>query len=1006
MTTLLQPWANLAAPALLKRRRVRKPLARLGAWLAFLVLGTMAATGAPSQPNFIFILIDDMGYGDLSCYGGEGVQTTHIDRLAHEGIRFTQFYVASPICSPSRTAFTTGQYPARWRITSYLAARRENERRGMAQWLDPKAPTLARMLREAGYTTGHFGKWHMGGQRDVGEAPLITEYGFDESLTQFEGLGDRILPLCDAFDGSPPTRHALGSDNLGRGNITWMDRSKITGAFVERALKFIQRAEQTGRPFYVNLWPDDVHSPFFPPKDLRGDGSKRQLYLGVVKAMDEQFAPLFDYVRASPTLRSNTLIIVSSDNGPEPGAGVAGPFRGHKGTLYEGGIREPLIVWGPGLVDAAAAGSTNDRTVLSAVDFVPSLARLAGAKLPENVAFDGQDLSRALTGKTQEQRSKPLLWNRPPDRAGQNGERWPDLAIREADWKLLQMEDGSQTQLYNLAEDPGETRNLAEAQPAVVQRLRGQLMDWRKTLPISAPIPPGAANRAVPPRSFVNPIAEGADPWIVRHQGTYISCQSEGNRAIALYFSEQLTTPGRKRIIWRAPREGMCSAEIWAPELHFLDGRWHVYFAGSDGQNRNHRMWVLQSEGADPLGPYTLHGPLYTGDHPETGTDNRWAIDGTILETGGRRYFVWSGWEDERDEQWLYLAPMKDPLTLGGRRVRLCDNDDYLWERVDENERGRGLHEAPQVLQRDGRTFIVYSCSGSWQPSYKLGLLELRANGDPLNPADWKKHPIPVFQSSPNTFGVGHNCFVKSPDGREDWLVYHAKLDRANGWRRTLFAQPFHWTPDGLPLLGAPLSAGVPLPWPAGQVPPRPVRGRWLCAFNQETDLDSFHYYGHHQFMAWADGKLHLGVKPRQPVNAYRAGEKALVAGGNWRDFSASARVCVVEGTRDAGLLFRCTLPAVGYDAQRGYFAGIIPGAGKVVLGSMNGESWREIALVEANVKAGVEHWLSVTARGEEITVRLDGREVLRRTDEEHRAGSIGLRVVDTHATFDDLEIQ
>ena len=216
MTTLLQPWANLAAPALLKRRRVRKPLARLGAWLAFLVLGTMAATGGPSQPNFIFILIDDMGYGDLSCYGGEGVQTTHIDRLAHEGIRFTQFYVASPICSPSRTAFTTGQYPARWRITSYLAARRENERRGMAQWLDPKAPTLARMLREAGYTTGHFGKWHMGGQRDVGEAPLIAEYGFDESLTQFEGLGDRILPLCDAFDGSPPTRHALGSDNLGR----------------------------------------------------------------------------------------------------------------------------------------------------------------------------------------------------------------------------------------------------------------------------------------------------------------------------------------------------------------------------------------------------------------------------------------------------------------------------------------------------------------------------------------------------------------------------------------------------------------------------------------------------------------------------------------------------------------------------------------------------------------------------------------------------------------------
>jgi hypothetical protein len=158
--------------------------------------------------------------------------------------------------------------------------------------------------------------------------------------------------------------------------------------------------------------------------------------------------------------------------------------------------------------------------------------------------------------------------------------------------------------------------------------------------------------------------------------------------------------------------------------------------------------------------------------------------------------------------------------------------------------------------------------------------------------------------------------------------------------------------------------------------------------------------------MAWADGELHLGTKPTQPVNPCRSGEKVLVAGGDWRDFSASVRVRVVEGTRDAGLLFRCTLPAVGYDAQRGYFAGIIPGTGKVVLGSMDGVTWREIALVDAEVKAGRDHLLSVSARGDAITVRLDGKEVLRRSDLEHHAGSIGLRVVETHATFDDLEIQ
>ena len=319
-----------------------------------------------------------MGYADLSCYGQKQIETPHLDRLAKEGIRFTQFYVNAPICSPSRTAFTTGQYAARWRITSYLAARAENDRRGMAQWLDPKAPTLARALQQAGYATGHFGKWHMGGQRDVGEAPLITEYGFDQSLTQFEGLGERLLPLCDSFDGQPPRRHALGSDQLGRGAIHWTDRSKMTGAFVSRTLQFIQQAEQAGKPFYVNVWPDDVHSPFFPPKALRGDGSKRELYLGVVKAMDEQLAPLFDYIRQRPGLRTNTVILVASDNGPEPGAGSAGPFRGHKGMLYEGGIREPFIVWGPGLLAASACGKVNTNTVVSAVDFFPSLARLAG----------------------------------------------------------------------------------------------------------------------------------------------------------------------------------------------------------------------------------------------------------------------------------------------------------------------------------------------------------------------------------------------------------------------------------------------------------------------------------------------------------------------------------------------------------------------------------------------------------------------------------------------------
>lgn len=459
----------------------RRYFAAFGILLTVLSGSCLAAS--PSRPNFIFLLIDDMGYADLSCFGGRPGDTPQIDSIAAEGLRFSQFYVGSPICSPSRTALTTGQCPARWGITSYLASREENVRRGMAQWLDVRAPTLAKTLQRAGYATGHFGKWHMGGQRDVGEAPLITEYGFDASLTQFEGLGDRILPLLDPFDGTPVEKYALGSDKLGRGNIEWMDRSKVTSAFVQRTMDFIKRAQKAGTPFYVNLWPDDVHSPFYPPKIYRGNGKKRELYQGVVKAMDEQLAPLFDYLRQNPSLRTNTVLLIASDNGPEPGAGSAGAFQGHKGMLYEGGIREPFIVWAPGFMPKPVCGTIDKTTVLSAMDLFPSVARLAGATPPPGEALDGEDLSATFFGKSQTRRAKALFWNRPPDRPGPEGEPWPDLAVREGKWKFLMMRDGSNPQLFDIQNDLGETRNLASQNPEVVSRLSESLLAWWQAMP-------------------------------------------------------------------------------------------------------------------------------------------------------------------------------------------------------------------------------------------------------------------------------------------------------------------------------------------------------------------------------------------------------------------------------------------------------------------------------------------------------------------------------------------
>lgn len=358
----------------------------------------------------------------------------------------------------------------------------------MAQWLKPHAPSVARAFQQAGYATGHFGKWHLGGQRDVGEAPLITEYGFDESLTQFEGLGDRVLALLDDRSGQPHRKMPLGvgSEKLGRGNIRWTDRAEVTSEFVRAALDFMQQAESSEKPFFVQIWPDDVHSPFFPEKELRGDGSKRALYHGVLVSLDQQLKALFDRIRSSPTLRDNTLVIVCSDNGPEPGAGSAGPFRGHKGMLYEGGIRSPMIVWGPGLVSEKARGTMDDTSVVTAVDLAPSLLSLAGMKAPATSAMDGIDRSAVITGNTPSKRNRPMFWIRPPDRPEDQGRDLPDLAVRDGNWKLLMNEDGTGVELYDLAKDHHEDSNVAAQQPSVVETLTKAVTSWHQSVQAAA----------------------------------------------------------------------------------------------------------------------------------------------------------------------------------------------------------------------------------------------------------------------------------------------------------------------------------------------------------------------------------------------------------------------------------------------------------------------------------------------------------------------------------------
>lgn len=456
--------------------------------LAATAAASLRAADEPRRPNVVLVLVDDMGWSDLGCFGGPAA-TEHIDRLAAEGIRFRRFYVNAPICSPSRVALTTGQYPQRWRITSYLDDRRNNKARGMAQWLDPAAPVLARELHRAGYATGHFGKWHMGGQRDVGNAPLITAYGFDRSLTNFEGLGPRVLPLLDARDGTPPRRHDIGSAGLGHGPIRWTRRADITAAFVNEALAFIDDAVRDGAPFYLNLWPDDVHSPYFPAADVRPVADKRARYRAVLQEMDRALGVLFDRIRDDPALRNDTLVLLCSDNGHDDGAGSSDPLRGGKTWLYEGGVRSPLIAWAPGLMPPDAAGRADDRTVFCSLDLNRSLYAITGTPLPAGATLDGEDVSAALLGRAVGGRRAPIFWRRPPDRPGKGGIDNPDLAACDGRWKYYVNFTGDAPQLYDLDANPAETKNLVADEPEVAARLQRAVQDWNAALPADACVP-------------------------------------------------------------------------------------------------------------------------------------------------------------------------------------------------------------------------------------------------------------------------------------------------------------------------------------------------------------------------------------------------------------------------------------------------------------------------------------------------------------------------------------
>jgi uncharacterized sulfatase len=264
-----------------------------------------------------------------------------------------------------------------------------------------------------------------------------------------------------------------------------MQRSEITTGFIDASISFMKEARDAGKPFYVNVWPDDVHHPFWPSYErIKQTNNKRELYLAVLEEMDEQFARLFDFIRKDEALRNNTIVLICSDNGPERGAGQAGILKGFKTHLYEGGVRSSLIVWAPGLMPENAIGTRNAESVFAAIDLAPSLLKLAGAQPPIHADHDGEMLLDVLLGTSSKSREKPIFFSRPPDRKNAFGfKNLPDLAVRQGKWKLLCDYDGGRLELYDLSTDPGETNNLAKAHPETAETLRDQVMTWHQSMP-------------------------------------------------------------------------------------------------------------------------------------------------------------------------------------------------------------------------------------------------------------------------------------------------------------------------------------------------------------------------------------------------------------------------------------------------------------------------------------------------------------------------------------------
>jgi arylsulfatase A len=436
--------------------------------VAAAVLSARSAPAARQRPNIVFILADDLGWADLGCYGNRFNETPNIDRLAGQGVRFTQFYAAGPVCSPTRASIQSGQYQARFGLTAHIPGHwRPFERLAEpppALSLPHGLVTLPERLREAGYRTAHFGKWHLGGR---GSGP--KDHGFDEA---FEFTGHTVPgPRQD-----PPTETPR----------------RLADYLADRAVQFMEANRD--RPFYLQLSHYSVHIPLNTTPELQAKYEAKPkvagypchpLYAGVLEEMDTSAGRVMGALDQLG-LAGNTLVIFTSDNGglEREAGGWPGtsndPLRNEKGSLYEGGTRIPLIVRWPGVT---SRGTVANAPAVS-VDFYPTLLHAAGVKAKKGQVLDGVDLGQALRQPGRGLTREAIYWHYPHYHHSR-----PSGAVRAGDWKAIEFFDTGEVELYNLKDDLSEGSNLAERMPEKVRAMHGMLQEWREAVNAQMPQP-------------------------------------------------------------------------------------------------------------------------------------------------------------------------------------------------------------------------------------------------------------------------------------------------------------------------------------------------------------------------------------------------------------------------------------------------------------------------------------------------------------------------------------